>query len=648
MNAPSRPRARLLVFLALGLLLSGNQQCKPAVYMEAGREPCSNYAPYRQPLFGDTHSHSTHSFDAVMIETRTTPREAYAFAKGTAPLDLPPYDANDVAQRSTQIARPLDWGFVTDHAEYFGETVMCMDPGSVGYASQECVLYRDAIPPPPGQGLPLGFLVFGFQLVQPSPTPFAFCGVGRENCLSVAESVWLEIQAAAEEHYDRTSACEFTTFVAYEWTANTNQQSLHRNVVFRNEIVPTRPVSYFEVSTPEALHDALQTTCLDSLPGCDVLAIPHSSNQSNGAMFDFSSSSAVQNAKRASFETLVEITQHKGESECRTGVLNNDETCGFEKLDRLGLLDPPNPNQTFPPGNYVRTGLRAALVAEDTTGVNPMKVGFVGGTDGHANMLGNTEEQGWPGHQGIVESSPELRLAEVAALGAVGVETNPGGLTVLWAEENARESLWGAMRRRESYATSGTRPVVRFFGGSSLPTEMCSSGAFVESGYVYGVPMGGDLPPVPPGGAPRFAVLASQDPGTAGSPGTPLQRIQIIKGWVDAAGVSHETTIEVAGDPNNGADVDLATCTPTGPGASTLCAVWEDPNFDPSEDAFYYAKVIENPTCRWSTWECLAEGITCNGEIPSVPGFESCCSPNVEKTVQERAWTSPIWHSAAP
>ena len=637
-----------LLGLVMSLPLSMAAVCGPQQrIVEAGRAPCVAHQQNRAPFFGETHAHTTYSFDAVLLDTRTDPRDAYAFAKG-ASIDLPPYDAGGSATRSTQLQRPLDFAILTDHAEYFGEAQVCLTPGYTGYTSIQCVRFRQAIAPIPGAGVPVGFQIFGFPLTVAAPARYApVCGPGLLDCRNASESVWLDIQAAAEEAYDRTSSCAFTSFAGYEWTANTNFSNLHRNVVFRNEIVPARVTSYFEAQTPEELWAALQTDCIDGLPGCEALAIPHNSNISNGLMFDTTDATAESNALRAAWEPLIEITQHKGESECRTGVGNNDENCSFEKLDWVNIFAAaPDPGQDFPPQNFVRNGLLEGLVQQNTTGVNPFHFGFVGGTDTHSSTPGATEEDHYAGHLGFIESRPEWRLRPPVTV-PQGVIDNPGGLTVLWAEENARESLWRAMERREAYATSGTRPVVRFFGGHNIPADMCQAADYAATGYNRGVPMGANLTAYNPtySGAPRFSVLALQDAGTLASPGTPLQRVQIIKGWTDADGNPQEQVYDVAGDPNNGASVDTNTCTPQGSGFSSLCTVWQDPSFQSDQPAFYYARVLENPSCRWSKRECNASGITCTDGVPSQAGYETCCDGTVPDTIQERAWTSPIWYT---
>jgi hypothetical protein len=613
------------------------------------RAPCSEFNPLRAPYFGETHVHTARSADAALVGIIAGPREAYQFATG-APLGLPPFDALGVPAGTAQISRPLDFTAVTDHAESFGETNICFTPGQTGYDSSECVAVRNQLAAPlnplPPPSPPLSFIQFLFNYGQTlTPTRFSWCGAGGANCLSRASLVWQEEQDAAEEFYDRTAACSFTTFVAYEWSATPNGNNLHRNVIFRNDAVPPLPISYMERQTPQGLWAALHTDCLDNVARCDVLAIPHNSNVSGGLMFqplnpDGSMLSATDAATRQAFEPLVEIIQHKGESECRPGVGTTDELCGFEAMNRTQLFGATNPTQTFQPLSFVRNGLKQGLVEEARTGVNPFKYGFVGSTDSHNGTPGAVEEDTWRGHNGLRDRNPTFMLTRYAPS---GVETNPGGLAVLWAEENSRDALFAAMQRREAYATSGTRPIVRFFGGR-LPSNLCDDPAFAEHGYQAGVPMGGELGPVQGKKSPRFAVLAQRDPGRPGNPGMPLQHVQIIKGWIDSTGTAQEQVFEIAGDPNNGASVDTTTCTPSGAGFDSLCQVWEDPAFDRSQRAFYYARVLENPVCRWSTHVCNQLGLDCSnpGSVPAE--LSACCDPLYPKAIQERAWTSPIWY----
>jgi hypothetical protein len=290
--------------------------------------------------------------------------------------------------------------------------------------------------------------------------------------------------------------------------------------------------------------------------------------------------------------------------------------------------------------SYVRDALATGVSELERIGANPFKLGIIGSTDTHFSAPGMVDEDQHQGHgaglafarHGILPFPDQPRF-------------NPGGLAVVWAEENSRDAIFAAMRRRETYGTSGPRMIVRFFGGWSFDSAMCISDDFAAIGYSQGVPMGSDLP-ARASEAPRFAVSALRDPGDGGAPSTPLQRIQIVKVWSDA-GTPRQHVFDVAGAPDNGAEVDLATCKPSNDGFDSLCAVWTDPAFDPSQAAAYYARVVENPSCRWNTYACNRHAVDC-GDPSTYPGsLAQCCDPEIAKTIQERAWTSPIWFEPA-
>src|SRR5882724_6019485 len=335
---------RVATLLALSLVATGAQAVPGPWQRTEAREPCASFELFRQPYFGDTHVHTAYSSDAVFAGTRENPRGAYRFAEGE-PIGLPPYDAEGTPTRTAQLRRPLDFTAVTDHAEQFGEIQICLTPGLSGYDSDECVAARDqlAAPLPALSSLLPPAAVINFLLgygVSNPPQRFSWCGTAGADCLQQASLVWQDTQAAAEEFYDRTAACTFTTFAAYEWSGQPGGNNLHRNVIFRNAVVPALPTSYMEQPTPQGLWATLQSQCVDGLPGCDVLAIPHNPNASGGLMFapvnaDGSPLTATDAAFRSSMEPLVEMNQHKGDSECRPGVQSTDEICGFEKLNRL-------------------------------------------------------------------------------------------------------------------------------------------------------------------------------------------------------------------------------------------------------------------------------------------------------------------------
>lgn len=610
------------------------------------RDDCADYDPLRQPFFGETHIHTAYSMDALFVRTRTDPRDAYVFAKGGL-LDLPPYDAGGVALRTGQLQRPLDFTAITDHSEAFGEAVHCLTEGLEGYNHSLCQGLRDVIAREfvgaPAE-IPQEFVNLLLPLSIASPNHLPFCGPDDEYCLREASLIWQDTQEAAEEHYDRTDTCNFTTFNAYEWTYQPNQANQHRNVIFRNDAVPALPISAVDANTPSELWDMLEAACTDGEPGCEFLTIPHNPNVSNGLMFattqyDGTPWDTASAERRARVEPLVEMVQHKGESECRLGVGGStDEECGFEKLRRLTLFS--EYTEELPPArSYVREGLKQGLRIERDLGTNPYRVGMIGATDGHSSAAGATEEEDHAviGHQGILDSLPD---SMVSPYGPSGIQTNPGGLAVLWAEENSRDALFAAMQRREAYATSGTRPIVRFFAGR-IPEDLCSDPEYVDKAYDAGVPMGGVLAPVNGKKSPTFTVLAQKDSATGASD---LQKVEIVKLWIGKDRLAREEVITIAGDGDNGASVNTDTCEQIGTGAESLCTVWSDPNFRIEQRALYYARVIENPTCRWSTYVCNDAGVDCEGEV--IPeGFEECCNPVWSRTVKERAYTSPIFYT---
>ena len=604
------------------------------------RADCDNHEPLRQPFFGDTHVHTGFSFDAWGQGTLAGPREAYRYARGER-VGTQPYDENGQAQDHIKLRRPLDYAVVTDHSDLFGETQICQNEALEGYDSLVCRVMRRF--PKLGYGL-----VNGHVYSSENPARYSFCGTDGEVCISAGEGPWKEIQEAAELYYDRSAACSFTTFVGYEWTGMPAGYNIHRNVIFRNEKTQKYPTTYIETPTQEGLWRALEEECLDAGSGCDVIAIPHNSNVSAGRLFttmrpEGGPITAEDARTRARLETLVEITQHKGDSECRPSA--EDELCSFETLPyprMMEMVQGGGRAEDLPPQTFVREVLTEGLIQESRIGENPFKLGIIGATDTHLAAPGMVDEDQ---HRGHAAGTAEARYGDLPFPDRA--DFNPGGLGVLWAEENSRDALFEAMRRREAYGTSGPRITVRFFGGWNYSADLCEKSNFVSEGYAGGVPMGGDLPPRGVAKAPRFAVWGLRDPGGNGTPTTALQRIQIIKGWVQD-GKAQEQVYEVAGDPDNGADVDTKTCKPRGQGFEKLCQVWTDPDFNPLVPAFYYARVVENPSCRWSTWRCNAQGVVCSDPATVTRELSACCDPDVPTSIQERAWTSPIWYTLEP
>jgi len=755
------------------------------------REKCRVHNPLKMPLFGDIHVHTSRSLDASTQDVRTTPYQAYQFAQGKRIL-LHPWRAispegeinpknsflkrgdsvtatpnfKAKAQRSIQLGRPLDFAMVSDHAEFFGEVRICNEKENYPevYKTKKCRKLRENLAVT-GMNWIKKYLA-GLKLKpyvhnrKPLPRQ-KFCGRDGEKCLKASELGWKEVIDAAEAAYDKTSDCKFTSFIGYEYTLSPLSGNLHRNVLFRNKKVPKRPVSVMDAKNPEALWDKLTEVCLqnDKLKdtdgkGCDVIAIPHNSNISNGRMFsrkvrkNFNSFDKSQGdfdkayaKKRIAIEPLIEIYQHKGDSEChfykpgklfrqRPIIDNADEFCNFEKIPFNNLMaDKENMFEwwftgklpflfsglsTYPEKrNFVRHSLKRGLQIGKRLGVNPFKYGFIGSTDTHIGAPGSTNEMSFKGHGGAgagnqaissdVEYDVEGFPKKKPANGLTDfMSYSGGGLAAVWSEENSRDFIFEAMRRKETYATSGTRILLRFFGGWEFKDRdkrnLCnqvkfdpggmglSGGSFVEQGYKKGVPMGGDLPKRPIGAfAPTFAVAALKDPGNQKGKkdqferSTPLQQIQIIKGWMDKDGKVHEKVYSVAGNAKNGARVDLNTCKEKGPSTNELCTLWTDPDFKPGQKAFYYARVLENPVCRWSWYQCVnfvketkanitpekyfsKHCLTRKKQRKLPEGFRGCClHKNLEAlnpkywekiqlgtydpAIQERAWSSPIWYN---
>lgn len=595
--------------------------------------PCTQANPLRNVYWGDTHVHTALSFDAWGQGTRNLPRDAYRFARGEA-IGVQPYAADGKPLRTIRLRRPLDFAVITDHAELLGETHICSSPGAPGYDSLVCSIAR--------RWPALGYMIVNSQSLDVAdPRRYRFCGPDGSACAAAAATPWKEIQTAAEEAYDRSADCRFTSFVGYEWSGAPDGYMIHRNVVFRNAVATERPANYIDDRTPERLWQRLQEECLDRGNGCDTLVIPHNSNLSGGRLFQIEEADAdprtrAEAALRARLEVLLEITQHKGDSECRVGGPTADELCGFEKLPFARMRESAARwMESEPPSmSYAREILAAGLLEEQRLGVNPFQLGLIGATDTHLGTPGWVDEDQFIGHA----AGRATNRLEVPLL-PDDIRMNPGGLAAVWAEENSRDALFESMRRREVYGTSGPRMTVRFFGGWNFDPSLCESHEFVARGYKEGVPMGGDLPPIA-GDSPSFAVWAAQDPGTEDAPGARLQRVQIVKAWSDGT-KTHERVFDLF--HQEGSTLDPATCTASG-GVPQICRVWTDPEFKPDQRALYYARIVEVPTCRWNAYLCNRNAIDCaNGNVPSE--LASCCDPEVPKSIQERAWTSPIWYS---
>ena len=567
----------------------------------------------RSAYFGDLHLHTSLSLDAFIYDTRTTPEEAYRYAQGE-PVS---YFGREVRRRA-----PLDFLAVTDHSEFLGVLPLLTRPDGP-YA--DSIWQRMASSRDPGVLREL-FMKLNKEHPAQFLTP------------SLVRSQWQRLIDAAEANYHPG---KFTTFVAYEWSSTPDRQNLHRNVIFRGPKFPERPFSSIDSEHPEDLWSYLER---QRALGIEVLAIPHNSNLSNGLMFANADSygrpiSRAYAERRARNEREVEITQTKGTSETTPEISPTDEFADFELYryllgaDTRGKID----------GSYVRQGFGRGLEIASRVGVNPFKLGVVGGTDFHSG-LSSTEEANFPGGHGRIDNAQHPEAALSAKLTGVGKPLlfAASGLTGVWAERNTRESIFAALMRRETFATSGDRIQVRLFAGWNLPADLGSRSGWVSEAYARGVPMGGDLRPPPVGAvSPRFLVWALKDPDSGN-----LDRIQIVKVWVDH-GVSHEHVFDVTWSGNRKPDPKTGTVPPVGStvnlqdasftndiGAAQLETEWTDPDFDPALPAVYYARVLAIPTPRWSTYLAARNHLPLPADVPA--------------TIQERAWTSPVFYSPHP
>jgi hypothetical protein len=643
----------VLLALAFSLLANAASSSDELVTYSELREVCASRSATRNAYFGDLHIHTGYSYDAIQLGIKNTPADAYRFAKGES-IPVPPFDDNGIPQSTAKLKTPLDFAAVTDHAEFFGEFSICTDASSEVYQTNTCKGLR-------GQDF-AGYFEFIKVVLDEDPQRISeICGKDGTACTEAARSPWKATQKMAEAAYDRSSACKFTTFVAYEYTGTTNSNNIHRNVIFRNAIVPDQAISYIEAPTAPALWAQLTQRCHNELPGCDVLAIPHNSNISAGAMFasfaaerEMAQSAVERAAIRNAMEPIMEIFQHKGNSECFNGlpgILGQpDELCNMEQVRALGeRTDRSGTKQVIKfckegevgrrgfsrfgcisKNDFFRSVLLTGLQDEAVIGVNSYRLGTIASTDTHLGTSGATDEKAYLGHL-VTESTLKERLAPPISSPQI-LEGNPGGLAGIWAVENSRDALFNAMQQREVFGTSGTRIRPRLFAGWDIADEACELASPYAHGYKNGVPMGAQLSSAPQGSKVKFLITAIQDPNAA-----PLQKLQIIKGWVDAQGNSNNKVIDVVGTENNEGSIDLETGVWGGSSASTLCAVYEDSEFDPSQSAYYYMRAVEVPTLRWSWAQCV---------LLPVKKRPTQCNNSSPKTIQEMAWTSPIWYSS--
>lgn len=576
-------------------------------------KPQVEHKEERQVLWGDTHIHTSYSTDAYTMGVRALPDDAYRFARGG--------EIEHGAGYGIKIKKPLDFAAVTDHSEYLG-------------------VVREKKPEFPHTIKGLRDRLLNDSRL--SNTIFMIRSLGDFDLVDVDAAAyeyatlaaWQDTIDTAERHY---IPGVFTTFVAYEWSSMPERKNLHRNVIYRGSKVPEIPWSSLESEDPRDLWRELDA---QRNQGMDSLAIPHNGNVSDGIMYDSIAFDGLKIDKdyaeaRLRNEPIGEIYQVKGSSETHPDLSPNDEFAGFEiydtKLSNTG-------GKAKSEGSYIRDALRLGIEFSHAEGFNPYKFGVIGASDSH-NASTPAEEDTYHGKLPLLDGSAGIRLAKSTFFPddmPGGQRWSSAGLAGVWASENTRESIFDAMRRKETYATSGPRIVVRFFGGWGFPVDLLEEQDWVKKADKLGVPMGGNMPVAQAQDAPNFAVAAMRDPDNAN-----LDRIQIIKGWVDAEGNSHEKIYNIAWagqreiDPKTGKissvgnTVDAKTATFSNSiGAAALSAIWQDPEFSPEQEAFYYARVLEIPTPRWSTYDAVKLKVKAPEPV----------------SLQERAVTSAIWY----
>lgn len=596
------------------------------------------YAPYpdedfpRQVYWGDTHLHTNHSPDAYLFgNVQLTPDDAYRFARGET------MTAHNGMK--TRLRRPLDFLAVTDHGEYLGVFPALVRRDPILLANETGLRWAD------------GFRDNHTAVM----AEYLSSMVGSTDVIdsdAFERSVWGRVIESAERHNDPG---QFTAFVAYEYTPTVDGDNLHRNVIFRDGpeyTGRTIPFSSFDSANPEDLWDYLAD--YEALTGGSVLSIPHNSNNSAGQMFRTEDTAGnpltrEQAELRAYFEPIVEVTQYKGDSESHPFLSPEDDFADYETWDETdaAMLDPHQ--DEFFRYEYIRSALMLGIGLLADIGANPFHFGMIGSTDSHTGFAAAEEDNFW-GKTTKSEPSAERwrspmvdpeHLPDDLEFFTVLQEWQmaASGYAAVWATENTRDALFDAMRRKETYATTGPRLTVRFFGGFEFDSEDAYAPDLAQRGYGKGVPMGGELGKSPDDGSPSFLISALKDPD-----GANLDRVQVVKGWREADGALVEKVYEVALSGNrrpdpvtgkvppvgNTVDVETATYKNT-IGDAALTVVWKDPDFDPAEHSFYYVRVIEIPKPRWTTYDAVRLGAEIPDEVP--------------KTTQDRAYTSPIWYT---
>ncbi|WP_068118614.1 DUF3604 domain-containing protein [Tropicimonas marinistellae] len=604
--------------------------------------PGKSYSPYAQrgipdrPLWGDTHLHTSTSFDAGAFGNRLDARTAYRFAKGE--------EVQATTGFMARLSRPLDWLVVADHSDNMGlfDMIFAQDPSIMSDPEGNRIATMVANGGDEGVAAALE-LIDAFsrgEVISPA--------LAVEAGSKPFRSVWQRQIAAAEEAYQPGL---FTSFIGYEWTSLIQGGNMHRVVMYRDGgdkagmVDPFTTEAPFGSINPRDLWEWMAN--YEQMTRGDVLAIAHNGNLSNGIMFpetaqfDGRELDADYAETRALWEPVYEVTQIKGDGETHPFLSPNDEFADYETWDKGNLNLSELKTDDMLAGEYAREALKTGLLLEASLGTNPYKFGMVGSTDSHTSLATAQEDNFFGKHSGAEPNPqrPEHVVGQFGDVKLLGWEMVASGLAAVWAAENTREAIFDAMERKEVYATTGSRMSVRFFGGWDYTIDDLTSRTPAVTAYAKGTPMGGDLPAAPEGAeAPTFMVYALKDPI-----GGNLDRIQIVKGWMDADGETQEQVYDVvwSGDrqpdadgklPAIGSTVDVERATWTNTiGQAEMGTVWSDPDFDPAQSAFYYARVIEIPTPRWTVYDAFRMGASLPEETPT--------------ETQERAYTSPIWYA---
>jgi hypothetical protein len=623
--------------------LHAQEATPPAETLKGAFPAQKSYSPYAgrsyptRVLWGDTHLHTGYSMDAGAFGARLGPEDAYRFARG-----------EEVAASTgprVRLSRPLDFLVVADHSDnmgffpklFAGDPAMLADPmGKKWY---------DMVQAGGEQAVKAAIEVI--EAFSNNTFPKALASLPGSDAY---RSAWATTVKAAEKYNEPG---RFTAFIGFEWTSNTGGNNLHRVVVYRDDasrggqLEPYTTLKPLGSDNPRDLWKWMAG--YESKTGGRLLAIAHNGNLSNGIMFPLVESFTGKPVDRDYVETrvkwepLYEVTQIKGDGEAHPFLSPNDELADYETWDKFNLNMSVTKTKDMLQYEYGRSALKLGLKLEKELGTNPYKFGMIGSTDSHTGLTAVEEENFFGKHTGV-EPGPKRWEHPVGCFGkqcVFGWEQAASGYAGVWATENTREAIFDAMTRRETYATTGPRITVRFFGGWELAAQDAQTRSPAATGYSKGVPMGGDLRKAPAGKAPGFLVAALKDPLSGN-----LDRIQVVKGWLDANGDLQEKVYDVAWSdaatrkldaktgklPPVGSTVDVASATWTNTiGDPELIAVWRDPDFDPALRAFYYARVIEIPTPRWTAYDAFRFGVKIDPKVPM--------------TTQERAYTSPIWYT---